>query len=178
MATAAELRPLLGDWLFAEGTAKLHELVAARFTAAQRSLAFAESCTGGLLAARLVDLAGISAVFRGGVVAYSDDAKRELLGVPAAALEANGAVSEAVAEAMATGARSRFAADFALATTGIAGPGGGSERKPVGTVCFALAGPGGARAWTARIPDLGRTFVRERAVFEAWRALLREPLER
>ncbi|MBX3463900.1 MAG: competence/damage-inducible protein A [Planctomycetes bacterium] len=176
LATAAELRPLLGDWLFAEGTEELHELVAARLAAARRTLAVAESCTGGLLAARLVDVAGVSAVFQGGVVAYSDASKQALLGVPADLLHAHGAVSEPVAAAMAAGARQRFHADFAVATTGIAGPEGGSPQKPVGTVCFALARPAGVAAWTVRIPDLGRVFVRDRAVFEVWRALLREPL--
>jgi nicotinamide-nucleotide amidase len=174
--TAAELRPLLGDWLFAEGTAELPELVAARFGAAARTLAFAESCTGGALAARLVDQPGVSSVFRGGVVAYSNASKQALLGVPAGLLATHGAVSEPVAAAMATGARERFDADVAVATTGIAGPDGGTPQKPVGTVCFALAQVGGARAWTVRVPDLGRTFVRDRAVFEVWRALLREPL--
>jgi nicotinamide-nucleotide amidase len=170
-ATAAELRPLVGGWLFAEGTVDLPELVLARLRERGHTLALAESCTGGLLAARLTDVAGSSDVLRGGVVAYSNDSKQALLGVPAELLAAHGAVSEATAAAMAEGARSRFAADVAVATTGIAGPGGGSEQKPVGTVCFALASPTGTRAWTLRIPDLGRTFVRDRAVFEVWRAL-------
>jgi len=175
-ATAAELRPLLGDWLFAEGTVELSELVVQRFTVARRTLAFAESCTGGALASRIVDTPGASAMFRGGVVAYSNESKQALLGVPAALLDEHGAVSEPVAAAMASGARSRFEADVALSTTGIAGPDGGTAQKPVGTVCFALADATGTRAWTARIPDLGRAFVRDRAVFEAWRALLqRQP---
>ena len=74
---------------------------------------------------------------------------------------------------MAAGARDRFAAEVAIATTGIAGPAGGSEEKPVGTVCFGLADANGAEAWTVQIPALGRNFVRDRAVFEVWRALLR-----
>jgi len=176
-ATAGELRPLLGDWLFAEGTAELPEIVVQRLARAGATLAVAESCTGGTIAARLVDIAGVSSVFRGGVVAYSNDSKRELLGVPAALLDTHGAVSEPVAAAMAQGARERFGADVAIATTGIAGPDGGSAQKPVGTVCFALARAAGVRAWTVRIPDLGRSFVRDRAVFEIWRALLREPLD-
>ena len=170
--TAAELRPMLGKWLFAEGTVELPELLVQRGTAAGRTLAFAESCTAGLLAARLVDVAGASAMFAGGVVAYADAAKRDLLGVPADLLAAHGAVSEPVAAAMAEGARRRFASDLAAATTGIAGPGGGTPDKPVGTVCFALAGPAGTRAWTVPIPDLGRAFIRDRAVLEVWRALL------
>lgn len=170
--TAAELRPLLGSWLFAEGTFELPDLVLQRLQRQGRTLALAESCTGGLLAARLTDVPGSSAVLRGGVVAYANEAKTALLGVEPALLQQHGAVSEPVALAMANGARKHFAADVAVATTGIAGPGGGSAQKPVGTVCFALATADAARAWTVAIPDLGRTFVRDRAVFEIWRALL------
>ncbi|MBZ0152687.1 MAG: CinA family protein, partial [Planctomycetes bacterium] len=83
--------------------------------------------------------------------------------------------SEAVAAAMAENLRRLAGSDLAVATTGIAGPGGGSADKPVGTVCFAIAGANGTRAWTVRIPDLGRGFIRDRAVFEVWRALLGEP---
>ena len=171
-ATAAELRPLVQQWLFAEGTLELPELVVQRLQRQGHTLALAESCTGGLIAARLTDVPGVSAVLRGGVIAYSNDSKQALLGVPAELLRQHGAVSEPVAAAMAAGARTRFAADVAIATTGIAGPDGGSAEKPVGTVCFALATPTEQRAWTVRIPDLGRTFVRDRAVFEIWRALL------
>lgn len=171
-ATAAELRPLLGAWLFAEGRAELSELVVRRFAAAGRTLALAESCTGGAIANHLVDTPGASAMFRGGVVAYANEAKHGLLGVPLDLLAKHGAVSEPVAAAMAEGARVRFGADVGLATTGIAGPEGGTPAKPVGTVCFAIAGSAGTTAWTVRIPDLGRVFVRDRAVFEAWRALL------
>jgi nicotinamide-nucleotide amidase len=170
--TAAELRPLLGEWLFAEGTVELPEAVVQRLKAEGRTLALAESCTGGLAAARLVDVPGASAVFRGGVVAYADASKEDLLGVPRAVLQQHGAVSEPVAAAMAEGARMRFCADVALSTTGVAGPDGGTAQKPVGMVCFALASADGTRAWTLRIPDLGRAFVRDRAVFEVWRALL------
>lgn len=171
-ATAAEVRPLLGDWLFAEGTLELPELVVQHLAARQRTLALAESCTGGLIAARLTDVPGASAVLRGGIVAYANEAKQALLGVPPELLQQHGAVSEAVAAAMAAGARSRLMADVGIAVTGIAGPGGGSADKPVGTVCFARASGHGEQAWTLRIPDLGRQFIRDRAVFEIWRALL------
>ncbi len=171
-ATARELRPLLGAWLFAEGTVELPELVVAAFKTRGLTLAVAESCTGGAIANRIVDVPGASAVFRGGVVAYANEAKEALLGVPRARIEAHGAVSEEVAAAMADGARTRFGADVALATTGIAGPDGGTPEKPVGTVCFAVADATGTKAWRMRIPDLGRAFVRDRAVFEAWRVLL------
>jgi nicotinamide-nucleotide amidase len=175
--TAAELRPMLGEWLFAEGLKEVPELVLERLVGQQRTIAFAESCTGGLCAARLTDLPGSSQAFQGGVVAYSNAAKLELLGVPKALLEEHGAVSEPVAAAMAAGARERFSADCAIATTGIAGPAGGTDDKPVGTVCFALAtaddsGSTDSKAWTVRIPDLGRLSVRNRAVYEVWRTLL------
>lgn len=171
-ATAQQIRPVLGGWLFAEGHAELPELVVQALAAADATVAFAESCTGGQLASALVDVPGASAVLCGGVVAYSNAAKQELLAVPGELLAAHGAVSEPVAQAMATAARARFGATFAVATTGIAGPTGGSPDKPVGTVCFALATPAGCRVWTTRIPPLGRKFVRDRAVFEVWRALL------
>ena len=101
-----------------------------------RRLGLAESCSGGLLAARITDLPGASAYMRGGVVSYSNEAKSELLGVDPELIEAKGAVSPEVAEAMALGALDRFDADVAVAITGIAGPDGGSEEKPVGYVCF------------------------------------------
>jgi nicotinamide-nucleotide amidase len=101
-----------------------------------RMLAVAESCTGGLLAARCTEGAGASEWFAGGVVAYSDEAKVELLGVDQKLLDAHGAVSPEVAEAMAGGALERFEADIACSVTGIAGPTGGTESKPVGYVCF------------------------------------------
>ncbi len=99
-------------------------------------LATAESCTGGLIAAACTDLAGSSAWFERGFVSYSNAAKQELLGVPAALITTHGAVSEAVARAMAEGARAHAQAQVAVAVTGIAGPTGGSADKPVGTVCF------------------------------------------
>lgn len=175
--TTAKMRPLVREWLFAEGMQSVPEMVLEQLHNAKQTIAFAESCTGGLCAARLTDLPGSSAVLQGGVIAYSNSAKQELLGVPAALLEQHGAVSNEVAAAMAEGACQRFSADCAVATTGIAGPTGGSKQKPVGTVCFALAtrdasGSIGSKAWTVHIPDLGRTFVRDRAVFEVWRALL------
>lgn len=104
-------------------------------------LATAESCTGGWIAKALTDVAGSSEWFEGGVVAYSNAAKTKLLGVPRALLDADGAVSEETVRAMADGARTRFATELAVAVSGIAGPGGGSADKPVGTVHFAWAAP-------------------------------------
>lgn len=128
-----------------------------------RRLALAESCSGGLMAVRVTDLAGASEYFAGGVVAYSNEAKSELLGVDPALIEATGAVSPEVAEAMAIGALARFDADVAVSITGIAGPGGGSEEKPVGYVCFnARLADGTAIAREPVIPG-GRLDVRERS---------------
>lgn len=126
-------------------------------------LALAESCSGGLLAARITDLEGASEYFAGGVVAYSNEAKAEMLGVDPGLIEAKGAVSPEVAEAMAIGALERFDADVAVSITGIAGPSGGSEEKPVGYVCFnARLADGTAIARDPVIPG-GRLDIRERS---------------
>ncbi|MDD3312916.1 CinA family protein [Pseudodesulfovibrio sp.] len=109
-------------------------------------LATAESCTGGLLASTLTDVPGSSEWFRGSVVAYSNDVKRDLLGVPADVLEAHGAVSEAVVRAMAQGVLKAVGADVSVAISGVAGPGGGTPEKPVGMVWMAWAWAGGVRA--------------------------------
>jgi len=105
------------------------------------TVATAESCTGGEISHRIVEIAGSSVYFLGGVVAYANSAKANLLGVPQAILDNPGAVSDACARAMAEGARRAFGADLAVATTGIAGPGGGTTRKPVGLVYIAVSGP-------------------------------------
>ena len=107
------------------------------------TLATAESCTGGAVAARVSSVSGSSAYFLGGVVAYANSAKRDILGVPGEMLETLGAVSPECATAMAEGARRLYGATFAVSTTGIAGPTGGTRRKPVGLVYLALAGPDG-----------------------------------
>ncbi len=128
-----------------------------------RRLGLAESCSGGLLAARITDLPGASAYMAGSVVAYSNEAKAELLGVDPALIEAKGAVSPEVAEAMAVGALERFGAEVAVSITGIAGPAGGTEEKPVGYVCFnARLADGTAIAREPVIPG-GRADVRERS---------------
>ncbi len=109
------------------------------------TLAVAESCTGGLLGMRITEVPGASNYFRGGVIAYSNEVKREVLGVPGEILEGKGAVSPECARAMAEGARRVCRADLALATTGIAGPSGGTAEKPVGLVYIALASPEGVK---------------------------------
>jgi nicotinamide-nucleotide amidase len=130
---------------------------------AGRRLGLAESCSGGLLAARITDLPGASAYMAGGVVSYSNEAKADLLGVDPKLIEAKGAVSAEVAEAMARGALERFEADVAVSITGIAGPEGGSEEKPVGYVCFnARLADGAAIAREHVIPG-GRADIRERS---------------
>jgi nicotinamide-nucleotide amidase len=118
---------------------QLAAVVGSKVRQAQLMLATAESCTGGLIAAALTETAGASMVFERGFVTYSNRAKEESLGVPEELIEAHGAVSEPVARAMAQGALYNSRAQAALAVTGVAGPGGGSADKPVGTVCFAWA---------------------------------------
>jgi nicotinamide-nucleotide amidase len=115
------------------------------------TMAAAESCTGGLVTVRLTDVPGASAWVDRAVVSYSNAAKIDLLGVPAALIEAHGAVSEAVAAAMADGLRARAGVDVTVAVTGVAGPGGETAEKPVGTVCLAVSGPSGVRVRTVRL---------------------------
>jgi nicotinamide-nucleotide amidase len=138
-----------------------------------RRVATAESCTAGLLAARLTERAGSSAYVAGGVVAYANEAKVELLGVLPDLLDRHGAVSLEVAGAMADGALRRFDADTAVAVTGIAGPGGGTEEKPVGTVCFHVeVADGRSLARELRLPG-DRADIRERSTTVAMHLLLR-----
>ncbi|HWS91972.1 MAG TPA: nicotinamide-nucleotide amidohydrolase family protein, partial [Mycobacterium sp.] len=140
---------------------------------AGRRIATAESCTAGLLAARLTDRPGSSDYVMGGVVSYSNEAKAQLLGVDPALIEAHGAVSEPVAEAMAAGALKRFGADTAVAITGIAGPGGGTPEKPVGTVCFTvMLADGRTDTRTLRLPG-NRSDIRERSTTVAMHLLRR-----
>jgi nicotinamide-nucleotide amidase len=135
---AADLiRSRAGQHVYGEGNSDLAALVLQAARDQGVRLAVAESCTGGLVGTRLTEIPGSSDVFVGGVIAYDNALKRDLLGVPSSVLEGHGAVSEPVARAMAEGAAKRFAVRAAVAVTGIAGPGGGSEEKPVGTVWMA-----------------------------------------
>ena len=156
----------LEQWLFARDERRVEELVLSLAAARGLRLATAESCTGGMVAARLTDVAGSSASFVGGVVAYADEVKRDELDVSEELLEEHGAVSAEVAAAMAEGARRHLGADVAVAVTGIAGPGGGTPDKPVGRVHLHASGPEGS---LARILDLpgGREQVRVRATVTA-----------
>ena len=133
----------LGDAVFSVNGEPLERVTGAMLQAAGWTIAAAESCTGGLLLSRLTDVPGSSAYVLGGVVAYGNEMKTAFAGVPADLIAANGAVSEPVAEAMASGIRSRTGATIGVGITGIAGPGGGTELKPVGTVAIAVAGPDG-----------------------------------
>lgn len=137
------LLALLGDDVFSTSVNLIEEVVGALLRDAGVTIAAAESCTGGLLLSRLTDVAGSSAYVAGGVVAYSNEIKTSLVGVPAALIAAHGAVSEPVAIALADGIRTRTGANLGVGITGIAGPSGATPTKPVGTVCIALAGVGG-----------------------------------
>lgn len=132
----------------------------------------AESCTGGLVAGCLTEIAGSSAVVDRAFITYSNRAKQEMLGVPADILDAHGAVSEDVARAMAEGALSRSGASLSIAITGIAGPGGGSKEKPVGLVHFAASHAGQTRHTVKTFGDIGRTEIRLRSVETALDMLL------
>ncbi len=135
-------------------------------------IATAESCTGGLVAAALTEIAGSSDVVDRGFVTYSNDAKHVMLGVPTTTLQRHGAVSAETAAAMAKGALQHSLADIAVAITGIAGPGGGSKQKPIGLVHFAAASRNGSRvARVKRYGNIGRSQVRKRSVAEALRLL-------
>jgi nicotinamide-nucleotide amidase len=136
-AAAARLRARLAEWIYGEQDTDLAAVVLDLCRARRLTIGVAESCTGGLLGARLTAISGSSDVVMGGVIAYHNDIKRDLLGVSEATLRAHGAVSEEVAREMATGARRAVRASIGLAITGVAGPGGGTEEKPVGTVWIA-----------------------------------------
>ena len=170
-AFAAGVRARHGDTLFSDDGASIDELVARLM--AGRTVAVAESCTGGLMAARLTERAGSSAYVLGGVVVYSDAAKTAFADVPAALIERHGAVSLEVAAALADGAIARFGAELGVGITGIAGPGGGSEEKPVGLVCFSVAHAGGERIdRSVQLPG-DRAMVRERSTTVALHLLRR-----
>lgn len=180
-AATGELAAVLGNHLFSTDGRSLSEVVGELLQRDGFRVAVGESCTGGLVTARLVDIPGSSSYVETGVVAYSNEVKRRVLGVDPVLLT-TGAVSEAVAVAMAEGARRVGATDIGIGVTGVAGPGGGSDEKPVGTVCVAVVGPGSEReARTARFPG-DRAMIRRLATQTALdllrRVLLRRMSER
>lgn len=148
-------RQALGSRCFGVDDATLESAVLDALRSADQTVATAESCTGGWISKLLTDVPGSSSSVMGGVVAYANEVKVSLLGVELEALEAQGAVSEVVARQMAEGVRARLSTTWGLSSTGVAGPGGGTEDKPVGTVWLALAGPSGTEAW--RLPWPART---------------------
>jgi len=154
-------REVLGADLAGIDVGSLEHAVLAGLESSGMTLAVAESCTGGLLSARLTDVPGASAVFLGGVVSYSNQAKEELVGVPHDLLVEHGAVSEPTARAMAAGARASFGSDWGIGITGIAGPTGGTADKPVGLVHWAVAGPAGITA-------NHRVFSGDRPIVRLW----------
>lgn len=165
-ALEARLVPPLETHLFARDERPVEELVLELLRARGQTLATAESCTGGMVAARLTGVPGSSDVFRGGIVAYADDVKRAELGVPRQTLARHGAVSAETAAAMSRGARDRLGADVAVSVTGIAGPDGGTPEKPVGLVHLHAVAPGGERE--ARLELSGdRETIRRRATLTA-----------
>ena len=159
---AGQIEERLGDAIFAFRGEKMEEVVGLRLAVGGFTLAVAESCTGGLVAERLTEVAGSSAYFTEGVVAYANEAKVRLLGVPSDLIAEYGAVSAEVAEAMAEGVRLRAGTDFGLSVTGIAGPGGGSEGKPVGLVYIALSDAAHTEHRKLMLPG-DRQLIRSRA---------------
>lgn len=157
LSLGEEMRGLFGVRLLGSGYERPEEEVLSLLRELHLTLASAESCTGGLISKRLTDIPGSSDVFAGGVVSYANDVKVRVLGVSQATLEARGAVSAETAAEMAAGVRSVLGTDIGVSVTGIAGPGGGSAEKPVGTVWFGLAHPDGVQTHTMMIPgDRGR----------------------
>jgi nicotinamide-nucleotide amidase len=167
------IRERHADTLFSDDGTTVDEQVAAMLRTDGLTLGVAESCTGGLLAARITELAGSSDYFKGGIVAYANEVKVALAAVPSELIERHGAVSQEVAEALAEGARTQLETDLGVGVTGVAGPGGGTEEKPVGLVWIAVAGPGEAR--TVRSINLpgGRFDIRDRATTIAMHLLRR-----
>ena len=165
-AISAALRERLGEFLFSEDERTVAEIVLELCRERRLTLATAESCTGGLVAARLTAVPGSSDVFRGSVVAYADDVKTRELGVSTEVLAAHGAVSAETAAAMAVGVRDRLETDLGVSDTGVAGPGGGTPEKPVGLVYLHAAGPDGELAADFSVPA-DRETVRARAAVAA-----------
>ena len=181
-ALEARVRERLGDHLYAVGDVGIEETVGELLRDQGLSMAVAESCTGGLIGHRLTDVPGSSGYFLGGVVAYANDVKMGLLGVRPETLREHGAVSEPVVVEMARGARRTTGADIGLATSGIAGPGGGTPEKPVGTVCIAISSAEGdwhrTYAFGSRSRDWIKEITAQTALDQLRRTLLRRAGDR
>ena len=169
---AAVVKSILGGQIYGADDEELENVVVRLLTEQKKSLALAESCTGGNIAHRVTNVPGASAVFWGGAVSYANAAKETLLGVRAETLREHGAVSEAVARELAAGIRERSGADFALAVTGIAGPDGGTPEKPVGTVFLALSAADGMEV-ERRLNPWDRTTFKEVTATQALEKLRR-----
>jgi nicotinamide-nucleotide amidase len=169
---ADEVRRLLGDAIFAEEDVSLPAALGAELARRGLTIAAAESCTGGLIGHELTQVPGSSAYFKGAVVAYDDAVKTRLLGVDAELIAARGAVSEEVARAMAVGARRALGADIAVATTGIAGPAGGTAHKPVGLVHFAVSTARGETHLERRFQGQDRSGIKRVSAWTAMRLAL------
>jgi nicotinamide-nucleotide amidase len=172
LALESALEERLGRFLYSSDGRTVEELVLDRCRDRGWSLATAESCTGGLVAAGLTSIPGSTDVIVGGIVAYANEVKIEQLGVPAGLIEEHGAVSAEVAEAMARGARERLGVDVAVSVTGVAGPGGGTEEKPVGLVYYHAETPEGGRGASFSFPG-DRDSIRRRAVVASLHLALR-----
>src|SRR4029079_8236952 len=172
---SSQIEERLGNAVFSFAGEKMEEIVGLKLSVGNYTLSVAESCTGGLLAQRITDVPGSSKYFIEGVVTYANEAKTRALGVEPILLLEHGAVSAPVAEAMAEGVGKRAGTDFGISITGIAGPGGGSEEKPVGTVFIALASEAGTEHRRYKLPG-DRNLIRWRASQAAMEMLRRKLL--
>jgi nicotinamide-nucleotide amidase len=172
---AEELYALIPELIFGEGEVRLEQVIGKVLKGRDQTLSLAESCTGGYVSHLITSVPGSSAYYTGGVVSYANAVKMEELGIPAGMLELNGAVSRPVVEKMALGVREALRTDWSIALSGVAGPDGGTEEKPVGTVWMAVAGPGGVRSVKGFFPGT-RDLVIQRSALAALN-LLRKELE-
>ncbi len=174
----SEIRHLLGQYIYGIDVGSLQQAVVNELTARNQRVATAESCTGGLISKCLTDIAGSSQVFAGGICAYTNEVKTALLGVQAETLARYSAVSEQTAREMAEGARQRLHTDYAVSTTGIAGPSGGTPEQPVGLVYLAIAGPQGTQVEKLQISvgavttrETIRNYAAKRALYHLWQMI-------
>jgi len=156
---AEELHGLIPELIFGEGEERLSQVLGRLLKERGQTLSLAESCTGGYVSHLITSIPGSSAYFTGGVISYANAVKMEELGIPSDMLELNGAVSQPVAEQMATGVRAALRTDWSVALTGIAGPDGGTPEKPVGTVWMAVAGPDGVQSVLGKFPGRRSTII-------------------